>query len=148
MRWLLVLAAVVVVAGGVMAAPSMPRATQSLKLIRLGGHLTKRESDVHDEREERRTRRKFTDEFRAGAVKLVLDEGRSVAEVSRDLDVHASLLSRWVAQARVDAGKGSSGALTTAEKEELARLRKEVRTLKMERDILKKAAAFFAKENA
>jgi transposase len=97
---------------------------------------------------ERRTRRKFTDEFRAGAVKLVLDERRSVAEVSRDLDVHASLLSRWVAQARVDAGKGSSGALTTAEKEELARLRKEVRTLKMERDILKKAAAFFAKENA
>jgi transposase len=57
------------------------------------------------------------------------------------------MIGRWVKQAKVDRGNGPSGALTTTEKEELARLRKEVRVLKMERDILKKAAAFFAKES-
>ena len=57
-----------------------------------------------------------------------------------------SVLSAWVRQAKIDAGKGAAGALSTDEKQELAKLRKEVRELKMERDILKKAAAFFAKE--
>ena len=54
----------------------------------------------------------------------------------------------WVERARADRGKGKPGVLTTAEKEELATLRKEVRQLRLERDILKKAAAFFAKENS
>lgn len=96
----------------------------------------------------RRTRRSFTEEFRAGAVRLVLDEGKSAGAVARDLDLTDSALRNWVAQARADRTKGKSGGLTTVEREELARLRRENRQLKLERDILKKAAAFFAKENA
>jgi len=93
-------------------------------------------------------RRKHTDEFRAGAVRLVLEQGRPIAEVARDLDIHRSLLSNWVRQTKVDAGRGPRGALTTEEREELSALRKKVRVLEMERALLKKAAAFFAKENA
>jgi transposase len=96
----------------------------------------------------RRARRQFTEEFRAGAVRLVLDEGQTVTRVARDLDLTASALRAWVARVRADRSKGRSGGLTTAEREELARLRKENRELRMERDILKKAAAFFAKANA
>ena len=95
----------------------------------------------------RRQRRQHSDEFKAGAVRLVLEEQRSIASVAKDLDVQPSVLGAWVLQARADAGKGALGALTSSEKEELARLRKENRVLKMERDILKKAAAFFAKES-
>ena len=98
-------------------------------------------------REERRARRKFTEEFKTGAVRLVLDEGKSAGAVARDLDLTESALRTWVAEARADRTKGKSGALTTVEREELARLRKEVRELRLERDVLKKAAAFFAKEN-
>ena len=92
----------------------------------------------------RRTRRRFTEEFRAGAVRLVLDEGRTIGGVARELDLTASSLARWVSQARADRTKGKTG-LTTAEREELARLRKENRELRMDREILKRAAAFFAK---
>jgi len=95
----------------------------------------------------RRQRRQFTAEFKAGAVRLVLDEGKSVSQVARDLDLTASAVSEWVARARADRTKGKTG-LTTEERAELAKLKKEVRELRMERDILKKAAAFFAKENA
>ena len=94
----------------------------------------------------KRARRSFTDEFKAGSVRLVLEEGKTVAQVARDLDLTASALSGWVQQARADRSKGKTG-LTTAEREELAVLRKENRSLRMERDFLKKAAAFFAKEN-
>jgi len=97
---------------------------------------------------QRRQRRQFTDEFKAGAVRLVIDEGKTVAEVARDLDLTESALRLWVERARADNGKGKPSVLTSAEREELARLRKENRRLLMERDILKKAAAFFAKENA
>jgi transposase len=93
-------------------------------------------------------RRQHTEEFRAGAVRLVLEEERSVTEVARDLDIHRSLLCTWVRRAKIEAGKGPKCALTTAEREELAELRKKVRVLEMERALLKKAAAFFAKENA
>ena len=96
----------------------------------------------------RRARRVFSDEFRAGAVRLVLDEGKSASAVARDLDLTESALRTWVERARADRTKGKSGGLTTVEREELARLRKEVRTLRVERDVLKKAAAFFAKENS
>jgi len=95
-----------------------------------------------------RPRRSFTDEFKAGAVRLVLDEGKSVTRVAKDLDLTASSLSHWVEQARANRGTSTRGTLTTDEKEELARLRKENRELRLEREILKKAAAFFAKENA
>jgi transposase len=95
---------------------------------------------------QKRTRRSFTAEFKGGAVRLVLDEGKTVAQVSRDLDLTESSLSGWVKQARADRSKGKTG-LTTEERAELAQLRKENRQLRMERDILKKCAAFFAKES-
>ena len=92
-------------------------------------------------------RRQFTDEFKAGAVRLVLEEGKRVAEVARDLGLTPSTLRVWVVQARADRTGGKTG-LTTDERAELAALRKEMRVVRMERDILKKAVAFFAKENA
>ena len=95
----------------------------------------------------RRARRQFSDEFKAGAIRLVLDEGKTVSAVARELDLTASALSGWVRQARADRSQGKTG-LTTEERQELARLRKEVRELKLEREILKKAAAFFAKHQA
>jgi transposase len=98
-------------------------------------------------REGRRPRRSFTDEFKAGAVRLVLDEGKTIAQVARDLDLTATALASWVKQARADRTNGKTG-LTTEEREELRQLRKDNRELRIERDILKKAAAFFAKESS
>jgi transposase len=95
-----------------------------------------------------RQRRSLTDEFKAGAVRLVIEEGKSVGQAARELDLTESALRSWVERARADRGTGRPGVLTTVEREELGRLRKENRTLRMERDILKRAAAFFAKENA
>ena len=95
----------------------------------------------------RRKKRNFTTEFKADAVRLVLEEKQIVAQVARDLDLTHSSLRNWVKQAQVDAGNGKPGEPTTEELSELRRLRKEVRVLKMEREILKKATAFFAKEN-
>jgi transposase len=92
----------------------------------------------------KRTRRTFTEDFKAGAVRLVLDEGKTVAAAARDLDLTESSLRNWVQQARADRGTGRPGALTSAERDELAQLRKENRGLREEREILKKAAAFFA----
>lgn len=92
-----------------------------------------------------KTRRHFSPEFRAEAVRLVEQSDRPVAELARDLDVSESSLHRWVAQARTDSGQQEG--LTTDEREELRRLRRENRTLRMEREILKKATAFFAKES-
>ena len=94
----------------------------------------------------RRPRRQFSEEFKAGAVHLVLDTGKTVGAVARELDLTASALSLWVKQAQAERTKGKSG-LMKEEREELARLRKEVRILAEERDILKKAAAFFAKQS-
>jgi len=94
----------------------------------------------------RRARRRFTDEFKAGAVRLVLDEGKSVGAVARELDLTASALGLWVKHALAERTKGKSG-LMKEEREELTRLRKEVRILAEERDILKKATAFFAKQS-
>jgi|SRR5579871_1326715 len=101
-----------------------------------------------EQTKQKRQRRRFTDEFKAGAVSLVLDKGKRISEVAKDLDLTPSALGHWVEQARADRGTSSRGTLTTEEKEELAKLRKEVRELRLEREILKKAAAFFAKENA
>ena len=94
----------------------------------------------------RRARRQFTDEFTAGAVRLVLDEGKRVGAVARELDLTPSSLANWVRHAQADRTKGRTG-LTTAEREEIARLRKELRIVQEEREILKKAAAFFAKQS-
>ena len=81
-----------------------------------------------------------------GAVRLVLDEGKTVGAVARELDLAPSALANWVRHAGADRSHGRTG-LTSAEREELTRLRKENRILAEERDILKKAAAFFATQS-
>lgn len=92
-----------------------------------------------------RTRRSFSVQQKADAVRLVEQVG-NLSQVARDLDLNPNVLRNWRRQAAIDAGKGPAGALTTEERAELVRLRRENRTLQMERDFLKKAAAFFAKE--
>jgi transposase len=94
----------------------------------------------------RRPRRRFSDEFKTGAIRLVLDEGRTVGAVARELDLTPSALGGWVHREQAERTKGKSG-LMKEEREELTRLRKDVRELRMERDVLKKAAAFFAKDH-
>jgi transposase len=93
-----------------------------------------------------RTRRQFSDEFKADAVKLCQLGDRSIAKVAKDLGLTDGSLRQWVRQAEADANPQQSDALSTAERHELAVLRKEIKYLRMEREILKKAAAFFAKE--
>ena len=93
----------------------------------------------------RRKRRRFSPEEKADAVRMVRAVG-NLSKAARDLDLTETSLRKWVQQADIDAGKGPEGALTTEELEELRRLRRENRILKMERDFAKKAAAFFAKE--
>ncbi len=95
----------------------------------------------------KRKRRSFTKEFKAEAVRLCQVGDRTVRQVALDLDLTETALREWVKRAEVDAGNGPAGALTTAEREELTRLRRENKRLQMEREILKKAAAFFAKES-
>jgi transposase len=94
-----------------------------------------------------RKRRRFDAEFKEQAARLVLDEGKSVGAIARDLDLTETALRAWVHHARANRTKGRTG-LTTAEREELLQLRKENRQLRLEREILKNAAAFFAKEPA
>ena len=92
-------------------------------------------------------RRKFSREFKVEAVKLVRDRGVSAAQAARDLDVHENVLRKWVkelAAAPADAFPGHGQM--KSEQLEIERLRREVTKLKAERDILKKAAAFFARE--
>ena len=93
----------------------------------------------------KKARRSFNPEQKADAVRLVKQVG-NLSQVARDLDVNPNVLRNWVKQSAIDAGKDSSGPLTTDERAELTRLRRETRTLQMERAFLKKAAAFFAKE--
>ena len=95
----------------------------------------------------RRPRRKFSAEFKADAVRLCTSGGRSIGQIAKELDLTENTLREWVKRAEIDAGPGGAGELTTAEREELAQLRRRVRRLEMEREILKKAAVFFAKEN-
>ena len=94
----------------------------------------------------KRERRSFTKEQKANAV-AAYRECENLSQVARDLDLHASVLRNWVKQAEIDAGKGPNGALTTDERVELVKLRRDNRRLSQERDFLKKAAAFFAKED-
>lgn len=94
--------------------------------------------------------RKFTPEyppeFRVEAVRLVRDGGRSISAAAKDLGVSAESLRHWVKQDALDSGQRKDG-LTSEERKELVRLRRENRDLREDREILKKAAAFFAKEN-
>src|SRR3974377_1790056 len=95
-------------------------------------------------RKKARRRRSFTKEFKAEVVALVRQPGNSVASVARDLDLTETAVRAWVKQGDVDDGRRDG--LTTAERDEVARLRKENRVLREERDILKRATAFFARE--
>ncbi len=95
----------------------------------------------------KRTRRTFTKEYKAEVVTLIRAGGKSIGAVCRDLGLTETAVRRWVSQAETDSGGGPAGALTTVEREELSALRKRVKTLEMEREILKKATAFFAKES-
>jgi len=108
------------------------------------------------EKKKRRKRRSFNKELKAEAVRLCKVGDRTIAQVARDLDLTETALRDWVKQAEIDAtahagssvhGTGiASGPLTTQEREELVRLRRENRVLAMEREILSKATAFFARE--
>lgn len=91
-----------------------------------------------------RPRRSFSPEFKAQTVELVRTSGKSVGQVCTELDLTETAVRRWLAQADIDAGRREG--LTTTEREELSQLRRENRVLREERDILRKAAAFFAKE--
>ena len=95
-----------------------------------------------------RKRRAFSAEYKAEVVKLIQESGKSVGRVCRELDLTETAVRKWVAQGEIDAGRGPSGALTSEEREELRRLRRENTRLRMEREILKKATAFFAKESS
>jgi transposase len=92
----------------------------------------------------KRPRRSFTKEFKAEVVALVRQDGNTAASVARDLDLTETAVREWVRQADVD--DGDRDGLTSSERAELARLRREVRVLREERDILKRATAFFARE--
>jgi transposase len=94
-----------------------------------------------------KTRRQYTEEFKAEAVGLVRDSARPVTHVARDLGIADHLLYRWRAEQRQAASQGHTRESLRTEQDELVRLRRENVTLKQERDFLKRAAAFFAKES-
>ena len=96
----------------------------------------------------KKTRRYFTDEQKAEAVNIVKQSGKSVSQVAREMGLTESTLRKWVKQSRIDAQPRVEGELTSAEHQELVRLRRELKRVKQERDFLKKAAAFFARESA
>jgi transposase-like protein len=96
----------------------------------------------------KRKRRLFTPEFKAEAVRLVKVSGKTVAVVARELDLTATCLRAWVKQTAVDEQSTGQGALTTDERAELTRLRRELRTVEQERDFLKKTAAYFARNQS
>lgn len=97
------------------------------------------------EQEPARSRRSFTEEFKRDAVALVLDEGRKVVDVAESLGIGEGTLGNWVRQARVD--RGERAGMTTGERAELVELRRENARLRMERDLLKRATAFWVKES-
>lgn len=92
-----------------------------------------------------RKKRSYTDEFKREAVALVTEQGYTLAEAARSLGIHANLLRNW--RKKFSKDEQGTETMSETEQEELKRLREENRRLRMERDILKKATAFFAKEN-
>jgi len=99
------------------------------------------------EKDGKRKRRKFSAEDKAEAIQLVQRSGKSIGQLALELGIGETAVRRWVEQAEVEAGRGPEGALKRSEREELVELRRENRRLRLEREILKKATAFFAKES-
>jgi len=95
-----------------------------------------------------RTRRSFTPEFKAEAVRIAQTPGKTIAQVARELDLTETALRAWVKRAEVDEHPHPQGPLTTEERTELTRLRRELRTVEQERDFLKKTAAYFARNQS
>ena len=95
--------------------------------------------------ERSRSRRSFTDEFKRDAVAMVLDEGNKIVDVAERLGIGEGTLGNWVRQARID--RGERAGMTTSERQELVELRRENARLRMERDLLKRATAFWVKES-
>lgn len=96
---------------------------------------------------EKKVRRQFTAQFKKDAVQLVIEHELPVAQVARDLGIGESSLTRWVAKARAHGAASLTGTLQSSEQEELQRLRRENQILRQEKEILKKAAVFFARES-
>jgi transposase-like protein len=99
------------------------------------------------EKDGKRKRRTFTAEYKAETVRLIQRSGKSVGQIGLELGIGETALRRWVAEAEIEAGRGPEGALKRSEREELVELRRENQRLRLERAILKKATAFFAKES-
>jgi transposase len=91
--------------------------------------------------------KRYTEEFKRDAIALVDSSGKTVTAVARELGISSESLRGWYRKAKADRGEGGSGELTSAERQELKRLRKEVREQQQTIEILKKATAFFVKEN-
>jgi len=95
------------------------------------------------ERGQKRKRRRLSEEYKAETVRLMRSSGQSMGQMALELGIGETALRRWAQQAEVEAGRGPAGALKRSEREELAELRRENQRLRMEREILKKATAFF-----
>jgi transposase len=93
-------------------------------------------------------RRQFTPEQKAEAVRIVQQSGKPISQIAREMGLTESALRKWIQQAQIDQAATLNGPLTTEERQELAKLRRDIKRLQMERDFLKKAAAFFAAENS
>lgn len=102
-------------------------------------------SRMDQEQVPERSRRSFTDEFKRDAVAMVLDDGNRIVDVAERLGIGDGTLGNWVRQARTD--RGERAGLTTSEKAEVVELRRENARLRMERDLLKRATAFWVKES-
>jgi transposase len=96
--------------------------------------------------QDRRTRRKFTDEFKRDAVELVRSTGKPIAEVARDLGIYDSTLGNWVKQDRID--RGEREGLSSQDRARLRELEAENAKLRMERDLLKRTIAFWVKDTS
>ena len=99
------------------------------------------------EKNGKRKRRKFSAEYKAETVRLIQRSCKSIGQMALELGIGETALRRWVEQAEVEAGGGPEGALKRSEREELVELRRENRRLRLERELLKKATAFFARES-
>jgi transposase len=102
--------------------------------------ITDRESQVAE------TRRRYDPDFRAGAVRIVIETGKSCAEVARDLGINETTLATWVSRERAATREQAASGLGESEQAELARLRRENAELRMERDVLKRSVVLWVKE--